>query len=196
MHFITPVQIGKIYMKHFQGWLSGVTKPAYAANVEGGGGKVMLMPSGHDTTNVRKSIEDEISKSYATVSTWDDRKLSKYEALGRTTRAEYDEAVKIMDEFIGRSGVFLPKLIIIDDNGNHEETTNRSKLPKIHKRKKARLLNYKTFKDDMPLTNPAEIMDQLDVLFHSSTYNIKMTAKEGGRKIEVDNLNANSSNVS
>ena len=49
VHFITPIQVGKIYMKHLQGWISGITMPKYAANVEGGGGKVLLMPSGHNT---------------------------------------------------------------------------------------------------------------------------------------------------
>ncbi|KAB2866130.1 MAG: KamA family radical SAM protein, partial [Bacteroidales bacterium] len=42
VHFITPIQVGKIYMKHLQGWLSGVVRPNYAANIEGGGGKVLL----------------------------------------------------------------------------------------------------------------------------------------------------------
>jgi lysine 2,3-aminomutase len=171
-HFITPVQIGKIYMKHLQGWVSGITKPTYAANVEGGGGKVMLMPSGHDTLNMAANIEAEISKSFATVNTWDDRQLSNYEALGRATRQEFSEAVEIMDSFIGRTGVFVPKLIIIDEQGKHIETTNRNKLPLIKKRKKADLLGYKTFQHDMPLTNPNEIEIQLDDLFSNSTYNI------------------------
>ena len=64
VHFITPIQIGKIYMKHLQGWISGVTVPRYAANIEGGGGKVLLMPSGHDTLNVETQIDSKIS-SYA-----------------------------------------------------------------------------------------------------------------------------------
>jgi hypothetical protein len=39
---IHSFQIGKIFMKHMQGWLSGSVIPKYAANIEGGGGKVML----------------------------------------------------------------------------------------------------------------------------------------------------------
>lgn len=35
VHFITPVQVGKIFMKHLQGWISGITIPRYAANIEG-----------------------------------------------------------------------------------------------------------------------------------------------------------------
>lgn len=172
VHFISPIQIGKIYMKGLQGWISGITKPVYAANVEGGGGKVILMPSGHDTLNTSSSIDDHISESYATVSTWDDRKLSRYEALGRASREEYDDAIAIMDKFIGKSGVFLPKLIIIDKDGRHVETTNRTKLPRLKTKKKSKLLGYKPFKGDMPITNPADIMDYLDDLYKESHYKI------------------------
>lgn len=170
VHFISPVQIGKIYMKALQGWISGITKPVYAANVEGGGGKVMLMPSGHDTLNTAVGIDDRISASYATVSTWDDRKIPYYEALGRASREEYDAAVEIMDRFIGRSGVFLPKIIITDKDGRHIETTNRTKLPHIKKQKKAMLLGYEVGSDNMPITNPAEKEEVLDKYFERSRF--------------------------
>ncbi len=117
VHFITPIQVGKIFMKHLQGWISGVTVPRYAVNIEGGGGKVILMPSGHDTLNTGSGIEEKISESFATVSTWDNKEILHYEALGRASREEYSEAVSIMDEFIGRKGVFLPRVIIVDDQG-------------------------------------------------------------------------------
>lgn len=164
VHFITPIQVGKIYMKSLQGWISGITKPAYAANIEGGGGKVMLMPSGHDTLNTEISIDEKISNSYASVSTWDDRHLEGYEALGRATQKEYDDAVEIMDKFIGKTGAFLPKLIITDESGNHLLTTNRSKLPRLNQNKKSALLGYKLLDRDMPITNPAQIADKLDRL--------------------------------
>ncbi len=170
VHFITPVQIGKIYMKHLQGWMSGSTVPRYAANIEGGGGKVLLMPSGHDTLNEGNTIEDKISESYANVYTWDGKELFHYEALGRSSRKEYHEAVKIMDEFIGRKGVFLPKVIIVDKAGNHIETTNRTKLPKLEKLKKSALLDYKIFRNDMPLTNPVDIEKELMIQFSKSHY--------------------------
>jgi lysine 2,3-aminomutase len=115
IHFITPIQIGKIYMKHLQGWISGITIPRYAANIEGGGGKVLLMPSGYDTLVTEENIDSKISESYATVITWDGKKFYKYEALGRATYEEFENGVKIMDAFIGRKGVFVPKLIIIDN---------------------------------------------------------------------------------
>ena len=142
MHFITPIQIGEIYMKHLQGWISGVTMPRYAVNIEGGGGKVLLMPSGYDTLNLETHIDNKISESYATVTTWDGKELLRYEALGRSTRKEFASAVKIMDAFIGRKGAFLPKVILIDKKGNHIETTNRTKLPIFEKLKKAELLGY------------------------------------------------------
>ncbi|MBN2813288.1 MAG: KamA family radical SAM protein [Bacteroidales bacterium] len=170
VHFITPVQIGKIYMKHLQGWISGITVPRYAANIEGGGGKVLLMPSGHDTLNIGNNIEDKISESFANVFTWDGKELYRYEALGRASRKEFREAVQIMDAFIGRKGVFLPRVIIVDKNGNHIETTNRTKLPKLEKLKKSELLDYKVHKHEMPLTNPMEISDQLEEQFSQSRY--------------------------
>lgn len=165
VHFIVPIQVGKIYMKHIQGWLSGVVRPNYAANIEGGGGKVLLMPSGHDTLNSSDNIEDRISESHATVYTWDDKKIFEYEALGRATRKEFREAVDVMDRFIGRPGVFLPKVIIVDKQGNHIETTNRTKLPSFEKMKKAKLLSYEVNEKGMPITNPAKIARKLDELF-------------------------------
>lgn len=169
-HFITPIQIGKIYIKHLQGWISGVTKPVYAANLEGGGGKILLMPSGHNTFNSVENIEDKISESYATVYTWDGREIYQYEALGRATREEFDEAVNIMDKFIGRKGVFLPKIIIVDKDGNHIETTNRSKLPLINNIKKSMLLDYEINDVNMPLINPSSIKKELETLFLQSNY--------------------------
>ncbi len=166
VHFIVPIQIGKIYMKHLQGWLSGVSRPNYASNIEGGGGKVLLMPSGHDTLNIGENIEDKISESYASVYTWDNKLIAQYEALGRATREEFNAAEAIMDNFIGRKGVFLPKIIIVDSEGNHIETTNRTKLPSLEKLRKTELLSYIPYKNDMPLTNPALIQELLDRLFY------------------------------
>jgi lysine 2,3-aminomutase len=171
VHFITPIQVGKIYMKHLQGWISGVTLPRYACNIEGGGGKILLMPSGHDTLNIRADIEQKISESYAHVTTWDGRELKRYEALGRATREEFDHAVKVMDAFIGRKGVFVPKIIIVDENGKHIETTNRTKLPVIEKLKKSALLGYDLHENGMPLTNPLDISKELEEQFKRSKYN-------------------------
>jgi len=170
VHFITPIQVGKIYMKHLQGWLSGITNPKYAVNIEGGGGKVLLLPSGHDTLNIGVDIEEKISESRATVITWDGKTFSRYEALGRATREEFDEAVRIMDSFIGRSGVFTPKIIVIDDNGKYIETTNRTHLPSLEHMRKSVLLDYKTEGDGMPLTNPNEIAEELEKRFQYSRY--------------------------
>jgi lysine 2,3-aminomutase len=158
-------------MKHLQGWISGITVPRYAANIEGGGGKVLLMPSGHDTLNDKTNIDDKISESYATISTWDNKKMFKYEALGRSSQEEFEKGVQIMDNFIGRSGAFVPKLIIVDHNGTHIETTNRTKLPRFEKSKKSVLLGYELYDNEMPITNPAEISDQLDIQFNLSKFN-------------------------
>lgn len=170
VHFITPIQIGKIYMKHLQGWTSGVTVPRYAANIEGGGGKVLLMPSGHDTLNVDTNIDDKISESFATINTWDGKKMFRYEALGRTSQKEFENGVNIMDTFIGRKGAFLPKLIIVDNEGRHIETTNRTKLPTLERTKKAQLLGYELFDKDMPLTNPMDIFNEIEMQFGKSKF--------------------------
>ena len=171
VHFIAPIQIGKLYMKHLQGWISGVAIPKYAANVEGGGGKILLMPTGHDTLNTDEiNIEKKISESFATVYTWDSRELYRYEALGRATREEFKAAVEIMDRFIGRKNAFFPKVIIIDEKGNHIETTNRTRLPKIEINKKTRRLSYEAQIDEMPITNPADIHDRLEKVFRESRF--------------------------
>ena len=173
VHFIVPVQIGKIYIKHLQGWISGVTMPRYAANIEGGGGKVLLMPSGHDTLNIDVQIDELISESYAMVTTWDGKKIVRYESLGRSTPAEFKEAERIMNNFIGRKGVFLPKVILVDEQGNHLETTNRTKLPVYERFKKSELLGYEIFEKEMPLTNPSDISKKLSNEFRKSTYFMK-----------------------
>ncbi len=170
VHFITPIQIGKIYMKYLQGWMSGITVPRYAVNIEGGGGKVLLMPSGHDTLNLEVQIDDKISESSATVITWDGKEMIHYEALGRSTQKEFEDAVKIMDKFIGRKGVFLPKVIIVDEKGRIVETTNRTRLPSIENSRKAELLEYELNDGAMPLTNPAIIADKLESEFQKSKY--------------------------
>jgi lysine 2,3-aminomutase len=171
VHFITPIQVGRLYIKHLQGWISGITMPKYAANIEGGGGKVLLMPSGYDNFNMENFLDKKISESFATVHTWDSRKLFHYEALGRTSYEEFDRGVKIMDDFIGRKGVFVPKLIIVNKKGKYVETTNRSKLPKLEKPKKAVLLDYDIFAKDMPLTNPQNIENRLEQMFKESKFN-------------------------
>lgn len=170
VHFISPVQVGQIYIKHMQGWLSGIVRPTYAVNIEGGGGKVLLMPLNYDNLNVNVKVDDKISESWATVYTWDDKEIVNYEALGRATSAEYNEAMGIMHKFIGRKGVFIPKVILVDEAGNYIETTNRTKLPQFEKQKKAKLLGYETGKNGLPITNPATISSKLDELYRKSKY--------------------------
>ena len=78
-----------------------------------------------------------------------------------------------MDKFIGREGVFRPKIIIVDKKGKHIETTNWTHLFKLEKIKKSARLGYEVFKDDMPLTNPADIADELEKQFINSKFNPK-----------------------
>ncbi len=78
-----------------------------------------------------------------------------------------------MDSFIGRKGAFLPKLIIVDNQGKHLETTNRTKLPTLEKIKKSELLGYELFDKNMPMTNPANIAGELDTQFEKSKFSRK-----------------------
>jgi len=168
VHFITPIQVGKIYMKHLQGWLSGTVRPTYAANIEGGGGKVLLMPSGHDTLNLLPDLEAKRSKPYARVKTWDGNIFSDYEALGRCAKPEYDESVRIMDDFIGRSGVYQPSLILTDPEGKRMYATN-VRFPDLYNERKSQILDYDSQGEDgLPWTNPALIKDFLDKEFEKS----------------------------
>jgi len=50
----------------------------------------------------------------------------------------------------------------------HIETTNRTKLPDISQLKKSKLLGYDLNANDLPLTNPADIANELDKLFIKS----------------------------
>ncbi len=168
VHFISPIQVGKIFIKHLQGWISGVCIPKYAVNIEGGGGKVLLMHSGHDTLNIGNDIEKIISESYATVDTWDDKHIYKYEALGRATIEEYENSMNVMNKFIGREGVFKPRIIIIDDEGNHLFTTNRKKLPQFDNKKKSKYFGYLMQNNNFPLTNPFLIESELEAQYTMS----------------------------
>lgn len=66
--------------------------------------------------------------------------------------------------------VFVPRIIIVDEKGNHLETTNRTKLPTFEKTKKAALLDYELNNGDMPLTNPVDAYDEIEAAFLRSGY--------------------------
>ncbi|MBE0667807.1 MAG: hypothetical protein IH593_09065 [Bacteroidales bacterium] len=67
----------------------------------------------------------------------------------------------------------MPRIIIIDENGKHLETTNRTRLPVFEKSKKSSLLGYDLYENDMPMTNPAEIKGLLDIEFSKSKFSVK-----------------------
>ncbi|MBR9702431.1 KamA family radical SAM protein [Candidatus Woesearchaeota archaeon] len=166
-HFIKPIQYGKMLLQHLQGWTSGTTKPIYAVNADEGGGKVLLMPSGYNTRDLGEEIRDQLYSPSATINTWDGRIVSDFEALGRASRKEFLHASQVMDRFIGRPDVFSPSVIIVDEQGEYIETTNRE-LPSLHNQGKAAILGYEVCEDGMPVTNPAKIKDKLDVLYEKS----------------------------
>ena len=78
------------------------------------------------------------------------------------------DAVRIMDAFIGRPGVFLPRVILVDSKGNHHGTTNRTWLPTFEKSRKAELLDYELTGTDMALTNPPEQEEELENAYRGS----------------------------
>ncbi|NLB55682.1 MAG: hypothetical protein GX811_07965, partial [Lentisphaerae bacterium] len=63
------------------------------------------------------------------------------------------------------------KVIIVDKNNNHIETTNRDRLPSLDNIKKAELLNYELFGNAMPLTNPVDAFSDIDDAFRKSEFN-------------------------
>lgn len=168
-HFITSIHLGKFLTRHLHGWISGTCRPTYSANLEGGGGKVTLTPSGYDIIDEATLIEHKISKLSVTVHTWDDKIIKGHEALGRATKEEYVNSRKVMDAFIGKPNIFKPAVIIVDENGDPVRTTRR-RLPELTNAVKADLLGYETEPDNMPLTNPVEIKDELDEEFKKSEY--------------------------
>ncbi len=168
-HFIAPVHLGKFLTRHLHGWISGTCRPTYSANLEGGGGKVTLTPSGYDIFDEVKENEKKSSKMAVTVHTWDDKIIKGYEALGRATKEEYVKSRNIMDKFLGRPSIFKPAVIIVDNEGTPIRTTRR-RLPVLTNELKADLLNYNKEEDGMPITNPAAIKDELNEGFKNSKY--------------------------
>jgi len=180
-HFIAPIHLGKHLTKHLYGWLSGTCRPTYSANLEGGGGKVTLMPSGYDIGDEQASGEQKLSKLSVTVHTWDDRIIKGYEALGRATKQEYVNSRNVMDAFLGRANIFKPAVVITDDDGSPVRTTRR-RVPELTNEIKADLLGYEKQSDNMPLTNPGEIRDKLEEEFLSEKRHDTSTANTGGLK--------------
>ncbi len=169
-HFIAPVHLGKFLTRHLHGWISGTCRPTYSANLEGGGGKVTLTPSGYDIFDGIKEVERKSSKAAVTVHTWDDKIIKNYEALGRATKEQYVKSRKVMDKFIGRPNIFKPAVIIVDDEGSPKRTTRR-RLPELTNEIKADLLKYNKEAEGMPITNPAVIKAELDMGFNKLKYN-------------------------
>jgi lysine 2,3-aminomutase len=167
VHFITPLEQGVQLIKNLQGWISGMARPVYAANLTGGGGKVLLMPSGHGQLNSGMFSLPIGNQHNGTMTTWDDRIIDNYEALGRASGGEYDEACRVMNEFIGRDGVFKPCLNIFDEAGDFVETTNLDMNTKMDNHSKTSLLDYIAYQEDMPLTNPKLITAELDAEFYA-----------------------------
>jgi lysine 2,3-aminomutase len=141
--------------------------PKYASNIEGGCGKIILMPSGNEVFN---NISDtaEIPEYYTNVHTWDGNSIEKYEDLCKVSFDEFTMAMKSMDEFIGRKGVFHPYVKISGLNRQGLEMPDNAISPRIENIQKSRLLGYELKGWQMPMTNPAEFSNELESLFCKS----------------------------
>lgn len=163
IHFIAPIYLGKLIMKNLQGWISGIAKPQYVSNVPYGGGKVMLMPTGHFPYPYALDIEKRYNPT-ATVITWEGNVIPEYEALGRVSQKEYVASIEVMNKFIQRPGVYRPNLIVVNDqneilfvsNLHFHQPTNEEKTTILH---------YQPYADKLPITNPATIENELNFMF-------------------------------
>ena len=194
-HFVTPVQLGQRLTQGLRGVLSGTALPTYAMNAKHGGGKVVLTPTG------LTDIFDEEYNHSLTLATWDGNVLEGYEPLGKATSDEYGAAVRVMDEFIGREGVYLPNLMIIDGDGRYTGETTNVYLPskdELSFEMRARMLNYDCVGltpveegvSSVPETNPSRISDELETGFAHSSY-----CREGDYTVPEDTHRANSFSV-
>ncbi|MDO9516848.1 MAG: KamA family radical SAM protein [Methanosarcinaceae archaeon] len=120
--YIVPIPKMRILTKYLRGHISGPAIPNYVVNMDGGGGKVLLTPSGY----AQERIAFEDSKLYApthVMRTWDDT-FVKYRELLNMTEERYNNLVDTMDKFYGSSGKFRPSVNIIDRHGNYVRSTN------------------------------------------------------------------------
>ena len=172
-HFIPPVALGQRLVMEMRGWSSGTSKPSYSINLKGGG-KIMLMPSGYHTDGHGTLLTGIDFEPFPTVFNWRKETITDYEVLGHTTEEEYANAIKVMDEFIGKPGFFKPCVNIVTDRNRPKETYLRSEninLPCIETVDKMRIYNYAPANDrELPLTNPFQIKDKLDEGFAKSRY--------------------------
>jgi lysine 2,3-aminomutase len=167
VHFIAPIQQGIHLMNQLHGWISGVTMPKYASNIEGGCGKIILMPSGNGVFN-NISNTAEIPEYYTNVHTWDGNSIEKYEDLCIVSYDEFSAAMKTMDEFIGRKGVFHPFVKISGLKGQGLEMPDNAISPRIENIQKSSILGYELTDRQLPMTNPAELTNELESLFCKS----------------------------
>ncbi len=124
---IVPINVGQSLVSELRGQ-EGSSIPIYAVNMTGGGGKVVLTPSGDN------GFGDFSYKMKRDMRTWEN-KLVEYEELLRIRESDYENGMKAMSEFYGDVGImdyaesdvggvnvresasrkFRPSLIVVDD---------------------------------------------------------------------------------
>ncbi len=160
-HFINPIYITQMMVFNMQGWVSGSVRPTFAVNAAGGGGKVLLMPSGYSIDGTVPTDSFRYNPD-SNLYSWDGKHFGSYSELGRTSEEEYMEAQARMDLFIERPGVFRPAVNIYSSDGRYIRTTNLQE-PQLSNKLKSELLGYElNHEQKSPITNPALVADKID----------------------------------
>lgn len=159
--YIVPIPKMRILVRYLRGHISGPAIPNYVVNMDGGGGKVLLTPSGY--AQELSAFEDTLPYIPTHVMrTWDES-FVKYTELLDMTEENYYNLIKVMDKFYGLTGKFRPCVNLIDSFGNYIRSTNvELKKPTI----KMDYLHFNPIKilgyDKGPfgnITNPNEALD-------------------------------------
>ncbi len=124
---IVPINVGQAIVSELRGQ-EGSSIPVYAVNMTGGGGKVVLTPSGDG------GIPDFGYRLSRDMRTWDNN-VMKYEELLRVRESDYENGMREMARFYGDESIldysagdagglkvretssrkFRPSMIVVDD---------------------------------------------------------------------------------
>lgn len=120
--YIVPIQKMRKIVHKLRGYLSGPAIPTYAVNMDGGGGKVNLTPSGYAWEEIG-FLDDQPYKPIHQMQTWDG-KIVKYHELLSMNKKNYERLVATMDDFYGCKGKFNPSVNLLDEKGKYIMSTN------------------------------------------------------------------------
>jgi len=175
-HFISQFQIGEILASNLRGFTLGMDIPNYMVNLEGGGGKIRLTPPRIQVFGDVQKLDEKILGPPWTVSTWDGKVIDDYYELGGATSYQYYNAIRVMNNFLGRDDIFKPQLVISDKrgdmgtDGNYMPYLENVTLPRLTNEIKSSAFGYKVENDGLPLNNPQIEEKKLNEKFKYSDY--------------------------